>query len=121
MDPRRTPVILAAGQAIERDEIVSAVEMARRASEAAFETAPALRDRVQRVSMVSVVFSPVEARPGSELARQLGLGEAAVEYTHPGGNLPQWLVTRAAPALRSPVPAAPVPQAALGLVGDLDP
>lgn len=96
MDPRRTPVIVTAGQSIERDEIVGAVEMARRAAESALERAPGLRERVQRVSLVSVVFTPVEARPASALAGQLGLGEAVVEYTTAGGNIPQWLVTRAA-------------------------
>ena len=96
MDPRRTPVILAAGQSIERDDIVSAVEMAARATETALEDAPALRERIQRLTLVSVVFSPVGARPASELAQRLGLSEAAVEYTTAGGNLPQWLVTRAA-------------------------
>jgi len=96
MDPRRTPVLVAAGQSIERDAIVGALEMARRASEVAFEQAPGLRERVQRVSLVSVVFTPVEARPASALAARLGLADAAVEYTTAGGNIPQWLVTRAA-------------------------
>jgi acetyl-CoA C-acetyltransferase len=96
MDPRRTPVIVAAGQATLRDENVNAVEMAARAAEAALARTGALRDRIQRLSMVSVVFSPVSARPASELAARLGLAEAAVETTTPGGNLPQWLVTRAA-------------------------
>ncbi|MEN8159259.1 MAG: hypothetical protein ABFS41_04210 [Myxococcota bacterium] len=96
MDPQRTPVIVAAGQAVERTEIVSAALMARRASEAALDAAPALRERVQRLSLVSVVFSPIEARPARALAGQLGLGDAAVEYTTAGGNSPQWLVTRAA-------------------------
>ena len=96
MDPTRTPVVVAAGQATERSEIVDAVEMAARASEAAFAAAPALREQIDRVSMISVVFSRVSARPASELTERLGLGETHAEYTTAGGNLPQWMVTRAA-------------------------
>lgn len=96
MDPRHTPVIVAAGQATLRDEIVSAVELAARASEAAFEAASGIRDRIQRLSVVSIVFSPVSGAPASELAARLSIEDAAVEITTPGGNLPQWLVTRAA-------------------------
>ncbi|MGH0028847.1 MAG: acetyl-CoA acetyltransferase [Myxococcota bacterium] len=95
-DPRRTPVVVSTGQSIERDEIVTAVEMAARASSTALDAAPGLRDRIQRVSLVSIVFSPVGARPATELAGRLSLPEAAVEYTTAGGNIPQWLVTRAA-------------------------
>lgn len=96
MDPNRIPVVAAAGQAIERSETVDAVEVAARASEAALAVAPALRDQIDRVSMISVVFSRVSARPASELAARLGIAGAAAEYTTPGGNLPQWMVTRAA-------------------------
>ena len=96
MDPRRTPVLAATGQSIEREETVSAVDMAARAAESAFADAPGLRDRVQRLTMVSVVFSPASARAGSELAEVLGLAEVAAEYTTAGGNIPQHLVNRAA-------------------------
>ncbi len=96
MDPRRTPVIVAAGQASERDEIVSAVEIAARAAENAFEGTSGLRERLERVTMLSVVFSPATPRLASELSERLGLGDVTVETTSPGGNLPQWLVTRAA-------------------------
>jgi acetyl-CoA C-acetyltransferase len=96
MDAERTPVIVAAGQAIERSEIVSAVELAARAAEAALDQAADLRRRIQRVSMISVVFSPVSGRPASELVERLGLKEVEVEATTAGGNMPQWMVTRAA-------------------------
>lgn len=96
MDPARTPVIVAAGQVIERKEGVDAVELAARASEVALGSAARLRERVQRLSVVSVVFSPVSARPASELAERLGLRDVDREVSTPGGNLPQWLVTRAA-------------------------
>jgi acetyl-CoA C-acetyltransferase len=96
MDAERTPVLVAAGQITEREEIVTAVELAARASEAALASAEALRRRIQRATMLSVVFSPVSQRPASELAKRLGLADPEVETTPPGGNLPQWLVTRAA-------------------------
>jgi acetyl-CoA C-acetyltransferase len=46
--------------------------------------------------MISVVFSPVSGRPASELVERLGLKEVEVEATTAGGNMPQWMVTRAA-------------------------
>ena len=52
MDAERTPVIVAIGQATERHEIVSAVDLAARASEAALGAAEKLRDRIQRVRRV---------------------------------------------------------------------
>ena len=96
MNTERTPVIVATGQVTERNEIVTAVELAARASEAALNAASGLRGRIQRVSLVSIVFSPVSKRPASELVERLGLAGVACETTSPGGNLPQWLVTRAA-------------------------
>ena len=96
MNPERTPVIVATGQVTERNEIVTAVELAARASEAALNAASGLRGRIQRVSLVSIVFSPASKRPASELVKRLGLAGVACETTSPGGNLPQWLVTRAA-------------------------
>lgn len=96
MDPARIPVILAAGHSIEREEIVDAIELAARASHNALAVASGLRDKIQRLSMVSVVFSPVSANPATQLAERLGLTDVEREITTPGGNLPQWLVTRAA-------------------------
>ena len=57
MDPARTPVILAAGHSIEREEIVDAIELATRASQDALGAARGLRDKIGRLTMVSVVFS----------------------------------------------------------------
>ena len=96
MDAARTPVIVAAGQVTERDEIVEAVELAARASQVALDAAEGLRARIQRVSMVSVVFSPVSQKPATELVERLALTDVEVETTTAGGNLPQWLVTQAA-------------------------
>ncbi len=96
MDPARTPVILAAGHSIAREEVVDVIELAARASQSALAAASGLRDKIQRLSMVSVVFSPVSANPATQLAERLGLKDVDREVTTPGGNLPQWLVTRAA-------------------------
>ncbi len=96
MEPNRIPVIVAAGQVTERHEITTAVALAARASEAALAANSGLRERVQRISMVSVVFSPVSDRPAAELVELLGLRGVTAESTTAGGNIPQWLVTRAA-------------------------
>ncbi|MHB1762485.1 MAG: acetyl-CoA acetyltransferase [Acidimicrobiales bacterium] len=94
----RLPVIVATGHAIERDEVVSALDLALRAAEVAFEHAPALRARIDTVSVVNIL-----SRSGPEAARQmagrLGLPRARTQYTTIGGNSPQWLVNRAASAI----------------------
>src|SRR4051812_1372294 len=46
--------------------------------------------------MLGALFSPGSTRPASELAERLGLPDGAREVTPGGGNLPQWLITRAA-------------------------
>jgi acetyl-CoA C-acetyltransferase len=91
----RIPVVVAAGQAIERNATMSPVELAVRASEIALEQAGALRSRVRLVSMVNV-FSGAGASPATRLARRLGLSTVRTEVTTIGGNTPQWLVNRAA-------------------------
>jgi acetyl-CoA C-acetyltransferase len=96
IDPARIPVIVSAGQSIERSEPVDAVEMAVRAARAALDGAPGLAHRIGRLTMVAVSFSPVGKTPASEVARRLGLAGLACETTTPGGNTPQWLVNRAA-------------------------
>jgi acetyl-CoA C-acetyltransferase len=96
VDPNRTPVIVASGQITERRETTHAVVLAARAAESALEASSELRKRIQRVSMVSVIFSPISNRPASELAELLELKDVTVESTTAGGNIPQWLVTRAA-------------------------
>jgi acetyl-CoA C-acetyltransferase len=95
LDPTRIPVLLGIGQSIERDSVTNVVELAARAANAAFEDAPGLIDRIQRLTMVAVTFSPVSLAPASEVADHLGLEKAARETTTPGGNTPQWLMSRA--------------------------
>ena len=89
-------MIAAVGQAIEREQTVDAVELMERAARAAGAEAPALAERIQRLSVIGVSFSPVGRAPASALARRLGLSPARCEVTRAGGNMPQWAVNRAA-------------------------
>jgi len=96
LDPERLPVVIASGQAIERDSLVTPVELMARACESALADAPGLRDRIDRLSVVDVMTKTGPA-PATEIAAQLGLGADVVnEVTTVGGNTPQWLVSRAA-------------------------
>jgi len=96
IDPERIPVVVASGQTLERDELVTPIDLMGRAAGAALAEVPRLRDRVDRVSVVDVMTRSGPA-PASELAEHLGIGTAAVrETTTVGGNSPQWLVNRAA-------------------------
>ncbi len=98
LDPSRIPVLIGVGQSIERKAIVDVIDLASRAALAAFEDAPGLRDRIQRLTVVGISFSPVSKSPATELAERLGLDptdHVQCEVTTPGGNTPQWLVNRA--------------------------
>ncbi len=95
-DEERIPVVAAVGQAIERDEIVTTGDLCERAARAALAEAPGLAGRVERVTMVSAVFSPSSPLGATELGEALGLPDGHRETTTVGGNTPQWLVTRAA-------------------------
>ena len=98
MTDDRLPVVLGVGQAIERDELVSPLDLAERAARAALEDAAGVDRFVQQVSMVGILAHGGKA-PASRLARRLGLSPARCETTAVGGNTPQWLVTRAAAAI----------------------
>lgn len=94
-DNERLPVVVASAQVVQRDDIVDAQEMLRRAGSAALADAAALRAVVDRVSVVNVL-SGIGLAPARTLAAQLGLNPARTEATAIGGNTPQWLVHRAA-------------------------
>jgi acetyl-CoA C-acetyltransferase len=94
----RLPVIVATGQAIERQTTVSALDLAQRAADMAFAPAPGLRSAVDQVSVVNII-STEGAAPATALARRLGLSPSRTEVTTVGGNSPQWLVNRAAAAI----------------------
>ncbi len=92
----RTPVLVGVGQSIERDRLVTVLDLTERAARAAFDDAPRLADRIERVTTVSAIFSPGGNAPSTELASRLGLRDVHCEVTTAGGNTPQWAVTRAA-------------------------
>lgn len=94
-DPERIPVVVASGQSIERNELVTPVDLMERAAESAFADVPALRSRVERLSVVNILTRTGPA-PASELAERIGTSRARCEVTTIGGNSPQWLVNRAA-------------------------
>ncbi|HXW39367.1 MAG TPA: hypothetical protein VEJ44_06710 [Acidimicrobiales bacterium] len=103
-DPDRIPVVVAAGQAIERDDLVTPMDLMVRAADAALGQAPGLRRLVDRVSVVRTL-GHVGPAPASDLAERLGLGRGdggrhpVREVSSIGGNTPQWLVNRAASAI----------------------
>ena len=95
MSDDRLPVIVASGQAIERSEPVTALDLAARAAGAALDEVPDLRSRIGRVSFVNTL-SPTGPAPATALSARLGIDGARCETTVIGGNTPQALVTRAA-------------------------
>ncbi len=62
-DPERTPVVIASGQSIERDEWVTPVDMMVRAAERALADAPGLRDAIDLVSVVNIMTRTGPAPP----------------------------------------------------------
>ena len=94
-DPERLPVVVAAGQSIERADTVTPVDLMARACDELFAEAPGLRDRIERLSVVGIMTRGGPA-PARELAERLGIEPAVREVTTAGGNSPQWLVNRAA-------------------------
>ena len=94
MNDERIPVVIGVGQSIERDETVSALDMAERAGRAALDDAAGIGAAIDRVSLVNVVSSHGQA-PATDLAARLGLSPTVCETTVLGGNTPQLLVNRA--------------------------
>jgi acetyl-CoA C-acetyltransferase len=97
-DPDRIPVVIAAGQSLERDALVTPMDLIVRAAEAALSHVPALRQAIERVSVVRPLGHAGPA-PASQLATHLGLASPECEVSTIGGNTPQWLVNRAASAI----------------------
>ena len=71
LDPERIPVVVASGQSIERTELVTPVDLMVRATEEALAAAPALRDRIDRLSVVDIM-SRAGPAPATELAERIG-------------------------------------------------
>ncbi len=94
-DPRLVPVVIASGQCLERTDTLNPVELMARAANEALQMAPALRNKIERLSVVNIM-TKVGPAPATELARELGITDVACEVSTIGGNTPQWLVNRAA-------------------------
>jgi acetyl-CoA C-acetyltransferase len=95
-DKTRTPVIVAVAQTIERDEIVTNLDLAERVTAEALAHGTGLAKRLQRVTAVGALLAPAGPRLASEVCDRVGADPAVREQTTTGGNTPQWLVTRAA-------------------------
>jgi acetyl-CoA C-acetyltransferase len=95
LDDDRVPVVVAFGQSIERDQLVTPVDLMARACRAALALVPGLGLGIERLSVVDIMTRTGPA-PATELAGRLGLSPAVSEVTTIGGNSPQWLVNRAA-------------------------
>jgi acetyl-CoA C-acetyltransferase len=96
LDPDRTPVVIAVGQAESRDLVLGPLELAELAAGEALAAAPALGKAVERVTLVNILARRAGIAPASRLVDALGLGDVARETTSIGGNTPQAMVERAA-------------------------
>src|SRR5262245_5944096 len=96
MDAHRTPVVAAVAQTIERDQLITNLELAERVASEVLALGTGLAARIQRLTLVGALLAPAGHRPASELAARLGIDPRVREVTTSGGHTPQWLVTRAA-------------------------
>ena len=101
LDPERTPVILAVGQAVSRDNSLGPLELAEAAAAEALGAAPGLGGAIDTLTVVNMLSSRAGRAPASELAARLALRPLRAATTTVGGNVPQWLVTRAANEIRA--------------------
>lgn len=111
MDESRIPVLIGAGQITQREpdpaKALSPIDLTAAAAKSAAEDAGAGSALLESLDTVVVLrsFSDTSWRfaspfggpsnPPKSLAARLGAGRAKrLIYTHPGGNMPQWLVNR---------------------------
>jgi acetyl-CoA C-acetyltransferase len=100
------PVIIGVGQVTERPGGDGAaphpLQYAERAVRACAEDTgvSGILERVNAVSVVNI-FSWKYRDPAGQLCEMLGMHPAVKEYTSWGGNMPQWLVNRAADLIAS--------------------
>jgi acetyl-CoA C-acetyltransferase len=95
LDPWRTPVVIGAAQCVERDEVVTPLDLLERAASETLSRVPGLACGLDEVHVAGILFGGGEA-PASKLCRRLGVDPPARFTTTIGGNTPQWLVGRAA-------------------------
>lgn len=99
-DPTRIPVVVAAGQIIEKDRSVDVLDLAASAADLALDPVTSLRGAIDRVSVLSTL-SPAGPALAGALASRVGAGPSRCEMTVTGGNTPQALVNRAAADIAS--------------------
>ncbi|NNN22332.1 MAG: hypothetical protein HKL80_10080 [Acidimicrobiales bacterium] len=93
IDPAQIPVIISFGQSIERETILRPLDLAQRAAEEAFDSAPGIRDQINEVVVVNIL-GRVGPSPAGELANRLNINTAKCYTTSVGGNTPQYLVNK---------------------------
>ena len=94
-DPERTPVVIAAAETSEREQLVTPLDLAERVLAAVLRETPGLASAVDRLEVVGILAAGGHA-PAAELATRLGIKPSVTATTTVGGNSPQWLVGRAA-------------------------
>jgi len=68
MDAHRTPVVAAVAQTIERDQLITNLELAERVASEVLALGTGLAARIQRLTLVGALLAPAGHRPASELA-----------------------------------------------------
>lgn len=99
----RTPVIVGVGQVTQRpgedhprEPLELMAEAARRAQQDA--GSGGILSEIESVRVINIMSWP-SIDPPSDLARALGSSPRDLQYTHIGGNTPQWLVNETASAI----------------------
>ncbi len=99
----RVPVIVGVGQVTQRpgeerprEPLTLMAEAARRAQQDA--GAVAVLSELESVRVINIMSWPSNDPPG-DLARALGMAPRDLQYTHIGGNTPQWVVNETASAI----------------------
>ncbi|MHB8263211.1 MAG: hypothetical protein ACYDGY_05625 [Acidimicrobiales bacterium] len=87
LEAEHLPVIVACGQATEKEQLVSAAGLMTRAAESALAGTGSLADRIDTVSVVGIM-SKISHAPAIDLARTLRLSPRRTETTQVGGNFP---------------------------------
>jgi acetyl-CoA C-acetyltransferase len=96
LDPDRTPVVVAVGQAESRDLALGPLELAEAAARQALDASPRLAGAIERVTLVNVLSRRAGVAPAGALCEALDLRGRPRETTSIGGNTPQAMVERAA-------------------------
>lgn len=94
-DPTRIPVVVSVGQVTERDSLVNTLDLIEKAATKTLEGTGVVKDSIDRLTQVAVLFSRCPSDSPRSLTQRLGLNRAVAEHSSHGGNAPQFLVNRA--------------------------